>query len=213
MFVIFAERLLPKDELQEEQEWVPDVYDDMELNFLNAHSIYHINQFPTFSINIDFEHPELAQNVLIELTQEVERCCPVGKYFGKEGIGEGIVWKPTDSKFQNSGYWHKVKGEKHSSSKHKTLAPIDVELVKEIEALVDIVVTESRVDQGISKLRETGKEFDIKNIGDFLRWMVGDVEKEESEMLDKSGIERKKIHKKITDKAKREFLNKLNGVQ
>jgi len=180
------------------------------INKLNKHNIYHIEQFPTFTIDIDFEHPEIAQNELIKITEEIEKECPVGKFFGKIGTGEGVVWKPISPEYSNSGLWFKVKGEKHASSKHKTLAPIDVELVKQIDDLVDIVVTESRVDQGIQKLIEGGLEFSVKNMGPFLKWMNGDIEAEEAELLDKSGIERKKIHGKISAKSKNIFLDKLN---
>jgi hypothetical protein len=207
MFVIFAERNLDGD--LEEQNWSERNYSKSAWEVLNRYNIYHIEQFPTFTIDIDFEHPEIAQNELIKITEEVEKECPVGKFFGKCGVGEGVVWSPTDPDYTNSGYWFKVKGEKHSSSKHKTLAPIDVEVVKAVNDIVDIVVTESRVEQGIQKLKEVGKEAIVRNIGDFIKWINSDIEAEEKEMLDKSGLDRKKIHSAITTKAKGIFLEKI----
>lgn len=71
---------------------IPEWLEDRELN------IYNILQFKTYEIEIDFNSPELNQNKLIEMTLEVEEECPVGKYFGVSGIGEGIVFSCETSK-------------------------------------------------------------------------------------------------------------------
>lgn len=44
--------------------------------------IYNIHDFKTYSIDIDFNHPELSQNEIIKQTLEVEEQCPVSKEFG-----------------------------------------------------------------------------------------------------------------------------------
>jgi hypothetical protein len=44
--------------------------------------IYNIDDFPTYSLEIDFNYPELVQNKLSELTLAVEEECPVAKAFG-----------------------------------------------------------------------------------------------------------------------------------
>ncbi len=108
MFVIFG--------ITVDGEWVQVPHS---LSYASA-SIGNIRSFRTYEIDIDFEHPELAQNQLAVLTEEVEKCCPVGKELGVEGVGEGIVWRcATDT---SPEYWFKVKGEKHSASKVKVLA-------------------------------------------------------------------------------------------
>lgn len=58
----------------------------------NDKRIYNIDDFKTYSIDIDFNMPGLAQNKLAEITNEVEAECPVAKEFGHLGIGEGVVW-------------------------------------------------------------------------------------------------------------------------
>ena len=60
----------------------------------NASNIYNALQFPTYEVEIDFDQPELVQNKLVEITEAVEAECPVGKFFGESGVGEGVVWKP-----------------------------------------------------------------------------------------------------------------------
>lgn len=170
--------------------------------------IYNIYDFETYTIDIDFENPALSQNKLVELTNEVEKQCPVGKAFGKEGIGEGIVWK---SKAFNETIRFKVKGEKHSSSKVKTLAPVDTEKINSIKEFAKYSVTVSRLEQGLEKTFGE-EEIDIKKLGDFLRWIVNDILKEERDTLEDNGLEPKDVNKEISNVARTWFLNKWNKI-
>lgn len=190
MFVIFAWKI--------DGEWTNIQRFDPE------QSIYDIAAFPTFHIEIDFNSPESVQNRLIELTEIVEKECPVGKHFGVSGIGEGIVWATLDRR-----YIFKVKGEKHSSSKVKTLAEVDVELIASLNEFVDYALTESRLQQGLVKLREMGKEVSQKSTGDYLRWIVGDIMKEEEDTIVKNGFDPKKLNPIISNKARQWFFNNL----
>lgn len=193
MLVIFG--------IKVDDQWVPipnDLYD-------NSNNIYNILQFPTFEVDIDFNKPEESQNKLIELTIDVENCCPVGKYFGVEGIGEGIVFTCVD----NQSLRFKSKGEKHSVSKVKKLNPIDTEVLESITEFVESTVTQGRLEQGISYFKENFVEIDSKNTGLFLKWIVGDVLKEESDTLQASGLDEKKVKAAIVTKARMWFLNNL----
>lgn len=190
MFVVFAYKI--------DGEWINIQRSDPE------QGIYDINSFPTFRMKIDFNSPESAQNALIDLTNQVEAECPVGKHFGVSGIGEGIVWTTADRR-----YIFKVKGEKHSSSKVKTLAEVDVELIESLNAFVDYALTESRLQQGLMKLQEMGKEVSQKSTGDYLRWIVGDIMKEEEDTIVKNGFDPKKLNPIISNKARQWFFNNL----
>lgn len=171
--------------------------------------IFNNKQYANFNIDIDFEHPEEAQNQLAKLTETVEACCPVGLAHGVEGVGEGIVWR-CDSN-PSSEYWFKVKGEKHSASKVKTLASVDVEAVEQINDFVTMAVTEARLEQGLHNLiNEQLKPFAMTSMGDFIRWVHQDVLKEEADTLQASGIDYKKLGSPIALAAKRWFTNKLN---
>ena len=200
MFVIFAVR-------------IDDVYQDME-NFKHLKNeeqrIYNILQFPTFEIIIDINSPELVQNKLIELTNEVEKECPVGKYFGSIGTGEGIVWEYVDGEFR---YIFKVKGEKHQNSKVKTLTTVDTEAVQSIKDFVDYAVTENRLAQGIDKMKELNIPLDPKSTGDYLRWVYNDVIKEENDTINENGIDTKKLGSVISSKARIYWLNYLNSQE
>jgi len=210
MFVVFCARKVY--ETGEKGSWL----DFSELNLklweerLNPHNIYHINQFKKFSIDIDFDKPELSAEELAKLTNEVGQECPVGKYFGKTGVGEGIVWKCVETDWNSSKYWFKVKDERHSVSKVKTLAPVDVEKMRNVDEFVENHVTENRLAQGIEALREQGKDIDIKNTGEYIRWVFNDVVSEESVTLETSGLSKKDIGAPISKKAKEYFFNYLS---
>lgn len=196
MFVIFAVKI--------NDQWV----ETPNVSFPEA-SIYSTKQHTNFNIDIDFEHPEEAQNQLAKLTEVVEACCPVGLAHGIEGVGEGIVWR-CDSN-PSSEYWFKVKGEKHSASKVKTLASVDVEAVEQINDFVTMAVTEARLEQGLHNLiNEQLKPFAMTSMGDFIRWVHQDVLKEEADTLQASGIDYKKLGSPIALAAKRWFVQKLN---
>jgi CxxC motif-containing protein len=194
MFVVFA--------VQVDGVWVtPNYFYD------NEQGIYNIHQFPNYSIRVDFNNPELVQNKLVELTEIVENECPVGKHFGVSGIGEGIVWK---SQYNDQFYQFKVKGEKHSVSKVKTLASVDVENVQNVKEFVDNVLTEARLNQGISWLKENNKPVDQTSTGDYLRWVITDVIKEEQDTIVTNQLDPKKIGGILNSKARVWYFNQLN---
>ena len=171
----------------------------------NESRIYNILQFPSYEVDIDFNNPELVQNKIIELTVAIETSCPVGKQLGVEGTGEGLVFTCAT----NQHWKFKSKGEKHSVSKVKTLNAVDVELMKSISEFVDMAVTENRLEQGLSYFKENNIEIEPKNVGQFLRWIVTDVLKEESDTLEKSGLDDKKIKNAIVSKARIWYLNSI----
>lgn len=174
----------------------------------NDQGIYNIYQFGKYLLEIDFNEPELSQNKLIEITERVEAQCPAGKFFDIDGVGEGVVWI---ARYDGKTYRFKVKGEKHSISKVKTLASVDVEMVENIKQFVDNVTTDQRLEQGVNWLRENGKSVDQKSTGDYLRWVVNDVIKEEADTIVQNQLDPKKINGAISNKAKVWFFNYLKS--
>lgn len=168
--------------------------------------IFNIEQFPTFDVEIDFNSPELIQNTIIEKTIAVEEECPVGSYFGVSGVGEGIVFTCVDMpdlKF-------KSKGEKHSASKVKTLASVDVESVQGIKDFVEYACSENRLAQGITYLKENGLEVSQKSTGDYIKWVANDILKEESDTILANKIDFKKAGGFIAAKARAYLFNNLD---
>ena len=171
-------------------------------------SIYNIYDFPIYEIDIDFQSPKLVQNKLVEITQQVERECPVGAHFNQKGIGEGVVW--TEWAQSRGGLTFKVKGEEHSVSKVKTLAPVDAEKLSSIQEFVDYACTENRLRQGLEYLREQQLTIEMKNVGAFLKWIVADIIKEEKDTMDESNIIPKDITHAVSGKAKTWFQVQLS---
>ena len=173
-------------------------------------SIYNIEDYKTWEIEIDFENPGLSQNKLIDITLAVEDECPVGKAFGFEGVGEGVVWKALHN---GERQIFKVKGEKHSVSKVKVLASVDVEKLNGINGFIDYAVTENRLDQAIDTICKNS--LDIQKMGDIIRWVMNDVIKEESDTLESNGLTAKEVTSKIAEKVRKMVnlrLDKQSGL-
>lgn len=154
---------------------VDDVWLDFNENLKDESlSIYNINQFKTYNIDIDFNNPELSQNKLIDMTIEVENECPIGKHFGVSGIGEGIVFQCET----NKDLIFKSKGEKHSVTKVKKLNSVDTEKLESVDKFVEYSCTENRLNQGLENV-----SLDVKNVGLFIKWIANDIIKEEQDTL------------------------------
>jgi hypothetical protein len=172
--------------------------------------IYNSNNFPKYEIEVDFKHPEIAQAKMVEMVEVVEKECPVGKFFGVSGIGEGIVFCHYDENGHRDHIF-KCKGEKHSSSHVKTLASVDVEKVASIEAFIEYAVTENRLNQAIEQVfTSTSTEPNIKRMRDFLSWVSRDVISEEIDTLKENGLEPKEIGRPLSMKAKNWFIKYLD---
>jgi hypothetical protein len=169
----------------------------------NEKHIYNINDFGVYHIFIDFNNPQSQSGELAELTIKVEEECPVAKALGVEGIGEGIVWSAV---YDKKVYRFKTKGEKHSSSKGKTIAPVDTERVNNIAEFVEYAVTESRFNQAIDNVFPNKAPVDIKKLGDVIKWVLSDIVKEESDTMEKNGLVQKDIAKAVSDAARKMFF-------
>ena len=118
-------------------------------------------------------------------------------------IGEGIVWT---AEVKGVVHRFKVKGEKHSSSKVKTLASVDVEKLNSIKEFVDYAVSESRFNQALENVFPNSEPIDVKKMGDVIRWVVNDVIKEEMDTLVENQLEPKEINKYISAKVREMFF-------
>lgn len=175
-------------------------------------NIFNLHLFKKFVVAIDFTQPELIQNKLADLTLEVEQECPVAKSFGIYGVGEGIVWEhiTEDGKLLS----FKVKGDKHSSSKVKTLASMDIEKLTSIQSFVESVCTISRLEQAwFEVFTQPNIEPSMSFIGNFLKWVSSDVLKEESDLLEASGLSIKDVGSSLSKKAKNYFITRFNGEE
>lgn len=180
---------------------------DVKLSINESIRFYPVETFGIYNVQLDLDNVHLAQQEIKDLTISVENECPVGKYFGVSGTGEGIVF--TDETKQ---YSFKSKGEKHSVSKVKVIANVDIEKINKIKDFVDYSVTENRLNQGIEYLKEMNKELDISSMGDFLRWLANDVLKEEQDVVSENGLDNdlKAIMKSVSSKGRKWFMDKID---
>jgi hypothetical protein len=173
--------------------------------------IYNISNFPTYEIEIDFNNPLLSQNEMIKLVEEViEPASPVGKAFGQESnVGEGIVFvfllNGTLQRF-------KVKGEKHSNSKVKTLKPVDNEKEQIKIDFANYAANPLRLEQAWQNtfgINNEKLEPSIKSLGNFLKAVMNDVVKEEMDILAEKNLEPKDVSSLINNVARRWFNDEL----
>lgn len=208
MFVIFDIKRSYSDETAGVSKYAP-IY---EIKLLRSpeNRIYNIYDFKTYEIDIDFENPGLSQNKLAEITAEIESECPVGKAFGNIGTGEGCVWSFYDEDGNKIRF--KVKGTKHSSSHVRTLAPVDTEKLESINDFVEYAVTEERLNQGLEKIYGIGGSIDITKMGDFIRWVVNDIMKEELDTMAANGLEPKNVNSNISKVCRNWLMAKINST-
>ena len=206
---IFGVKITPH--LKDENDKTPAYWVDSSYLRNHEHKIYNIEDYKSYEIEIDFNYPQLSQNKIIEMTIEVEDECPVGKEFGFEGIGEGIVF----SHMTESGevYRFKSKGEKHSkASKVTTLKPVDDAKINNIIETVNKVTPDWRLEQMLDKTFDiiNGGKIDVKKMGDFIRNVIADIIKEESDTISEAGLEPKDINAKISERCRNYFFAKQN---
>jgi len=170
-------------------------------------SIYNICDFPTFAIEIDFKQPEFSQKQLADITEQVEKQCPVGEYFKRIGIGEGVVW--TEWAQTHGDLTFKVKGREHCATKARKLAAIHTEKFTTIQDFVEYTCTKNRMRQALDYLREQQLAIEMKNLRIFIKWLLADIVKEEKDTMNESTIDTKVVGHVISNKARAWFNQQL----
>ena len=203
-FFIFGVKIYSPDPSE------PSVWVEHEKISSNENRIYNINDFPTFTIDIDFNNPKFAQNLLAEFTDKVEKECPVSKQLGVSGIGEGIVWTTF---YNGNRYSFKVKGDEHNASKDggdkKKKPDVSPQKLNSIQEFVNYSVTESRFNQSLHEVFGENGVPDIKSTGKVLSWIVRDIMAEEIDVLKENNLEPKDVNKYISNEAKKMFFKYL----
>lgn len=168
--------------------------------------IYNVDQFPTYTLDIDFDKPNIAAEKLTEITMAVEAECPTGKALGVSGIGEGVVWR---GEYKGTTIRFKVKGPKHSVVKAKKVVEVDPVKLANITEFVDRTVTENRVEQAIQMT--CSEPLDKSMLGPFLKWLVNDIIKEESHVLSENGLEPKDVTNYLSTRGREMFIRIYEG--
>ena len=187
------------DPLQDTQQWI-----DISNIKINESKVFKITDFPTWELEIDFNKPAMFQNKLIEITEQIEKECPVSKELGiDEGVGEGAVWT---SYWNGNKYIFKVKGEKHSVTKVKKLASVDPEVLTSIQNFVDYACTPNRIEQGIQEVDAQEK----KDMPQLLKWVANDIISEETDTLVANNLEWKQVARECSNRVRQYFFTKID---
>lgn len=212
-FVIFQYFKVSSIEPSEDDEsyWLEtktteDYIDNKESN------IFNVMNSKYWEIDIDFNNPAIAQNQLAELVEkEIEPNSPIGCYMGKEdNIGEGVV---VQFMLNDILKRYKVKGEKHSSTKVKTLKVIDTKRELEKIEFANYCCKPFRLEQAYQLTFDTlnGGKGDIKKTGDFIRNVISDCMKEETDIIIEKNLEWKQVNGMISKIARTWLIEQLDN--
>lgn len=213
MAIIFKHfKVSPIDPIQSEDgQDEPAIWLDTVGVCSHEHRIFNVDDFPYVELQIDFDRPDLAQNVMVELTENIETNSGIARYFNKpDNIGEGYVW--TIELENGSVLRWKTKGEKHSASKVKTLKPVDSAKEQVKIDFANYATPAWRLEQAwqtVFGIANENREPDIKATGDFLKAVMADVMKEELDAMAEKGLEPKEVNSYIAKVAKQWFTEEL----
>lgn len=220
-FVVFAvlDHESDEPEVQDSAKGWVDIHsvkdDEDHTTWLNNQNIFFITQVPTYEVTIDFNDPEPAAELISDLTLAVEGSCPWANsqlfyaYNHGEniGIGEGIVWVavgyPKRLRFKSKGLKHKKAG----------TAPrveLDPEKVASIDALVDLLLPDWRLEQGIDFLRDNRISLMPESTGQYLKWISGDILKEEQDRIDANNLTWKDVSGVVQRRAREFYLTQIS---
>lgn len=198
MFVILTATIRTRGKTESKNlDWFPiDEINKMKLTDKKVHNIY---DFKTWEIEIDFEKHHESTNSIIDLTLQVEDECPFSKAFGKEGIGEGIVFTCISRDYDTSEFWFKSKGVKHANSKVITINPVDSDEVNRLIAIANKITPAWRLEQMFNNTFDiiNGGVVERSKISNYLKAVVDDVIKEEQITLQEENVTIKELTKYI----------------
>lgn len=184
------------DVLQEIVKGIPDTY-----------------VLPWYGSPIDIDWAKLPTEFVNETTtinqwvESIETNDPwVEQTFGVKGTGEGLVLYPVSEAHQGYNAFKdlvfKAKGEAHKNVKTAAPAQVDPAIANGIDSFVEMVLTPARLEQGVN----TVGGLDVKLTGKFVGWCLSDVEKENTDELEASGLTWNQVQKSLTDKARLWYL-------
>ena len=175
---------------------------------LPKHQDIYVLPFYGSPITLNFgnkEQLEAAANTINEMVEAVEKSDPwVKATFGIEGVGEGLIMYPEANsvveKANYTDYLFKAKGIEHQVLKSKTPVTIDPEKATNITEFVHLFVTEARLQQAVTEACDG--QYDMKRIGDFMKWFALDVQKESVAELETAGLTWKEVNKPLMNDAR-----------
>lgn len=205
IFAVFAGKILSEDDLIDTPHVLTSLVKDIPDTY--------VLPWHDCELSIDWSKPdeELAPitEKINKLVEAIEQNDPwVENTFGVKGTGEGIVFYPCSPEhigFKNyANLAFKAKGEAHKLIKTAAPAQVSAEAAASIDAFVDMVLSEARLEQGATAVGG----FEPKFTGNFVKWIGDDVQKETKAELEASKLEWKQVQKPLSEKARTWYLAK-----
>lgn len=167
---------------------------------------------------LDFADDEQARAEAERISAEVERIETVDPWvaatFGVQGVGEGIVLYPhvegaavTDRQ-RLSELMFKAKGEKHQAVRQKKAAQLEPEVAQGIDAFVELVLADARLEQGLAEACQG--QLEMPRMGAFLKWLAADVQKECGAELTAAGLTWEQVSRAISSSARGWFTRRVS---
>lgn len=177
------------------------------------------------TIEFDFVDKTETDKAVLKLnllTEKVGESDPLIKeVFDIEGEGEGFVCYPfigetpgvcyVDGEFEHFSHFNfKSKSVAHRVNKTKTAVALDPELLANKNRFADMFCTEQRMQQGFKEAVE--EQRDMKLTGDFVKWVVKDVQKESTTEVEALGIAFDKLAKVVAARAAVWYKTKVSEL-
>ncbi len=181
-----------------------------------SHKILWLPVHETIHINfLDHDSVTNARTIMNKLISDIQFSDPfIEEIFGISGPGEGYVAYSFDHMREVDGSLHphkfKIKTEKFAETKSSVGSSVDYEKYAEINALAFDLATVARLEQGLTEVDHDN--FDIKKIGDYLRWVSTDIEKECQNEIAESGFTNKEIFRAISKVAGDYYKQKIKEL-
>jgi len=162
-------------------------------------------------LNGNVDHLTQVETYVNTLVEGFEICDPyIQQKFGVEGAGEGVVFYPDTNDWDTyKNLMFKAKTEAHRVNKSKSAASAKVEVSPDVADFVDKFATIQRFEQAMTELN-TG--FDMKAMGQFLKWVNTDIIKESKDELEESELEWKECAREITNVSRGWFMNNAKRI-
>jgi hypothetical protein len=223
-FAVFAIKILGKDEEEIAFEVRPDRIEmflgksGIKFAFSEEANLPDVYVLPWYeqSIDIDWKQTdeELTKTIapINDWVMAIEANDPwVEATFSVKGTGEGLVFYPiSDAHKDNFEYFSnlcfKAKGEKHKNIATAKPVQVSAEAAASVDSFCELVLTQARLEQGVTKVAEGALTYDLKNTGKFVTWVSADVEKETQDELAASNLTWKQVQKAVSDKARGWYL-------
>lgn len=184
---------------------------------LPSHDIYNISRAGIYYATL---YPEDVHRTISEverIAEDVAARCPFAQTFGVEGLGEGVVWKLANPKYNaNSALWFKTKGGNfkptYARPPKKTFGFDTIEENRKAAANVAAMwCSQRRLEQGWDVLSEMSIDQNLRGLDEYLTWVQHDILIEEKGYIIKYELDEATLKIEITKLAKPWYLARIKS--